>query len=100
MGGLEVDHQLDLGRCLHHEQANTNANLSKPELGYEVTVVKDATADLLGRDDTRRARHQPAELRQRYCHDKGSHRLYFFSLSPPSQVQRGRDGGIRPDRAH
>jgi nicotinamidase-related amidase len=45
MGGLEVDHQLDLGRCLHHEQANTNANLSKPELGYEVTVVKDATAD-------------------------------------------------------
>ena len=32
--------------------------------------------------------HWP-QIRNRYCHDKGSHRLHFFSLSPPSGVQRG-----------
>ena len=36
------------------------------------------------------ARHQHAELRRRYRHDKGGHRLYFFSLSPACQVQSGR----------
>jgi hypothetical protein len=34
MDGLEVDRQLDLGRCLHHEQQNPNANLSTPEFRW------------------------------------------------------------------
>src|SRR5262245_5623925 len=40
---------------------------------------------LFGRDDARRARHQHAELRRRYCHDKRGHCRDFFSLSPRSE---------------
>jgi Isochorismatase family len=66
--------------------ANTDLDLQLKNHGIHQLIV----GGLFGRDDARGARHQHAELRHRYCYDKGSHRLYF--LSSPSQAQRGRDG--------
>jgi ureidoacrylate peracid hydrolase len=60
------------------------------ELGYEVTMVRDATADYSDKGMHAALDINMPELRQLYCYDKGSHSLYFFSLSPAGQVQRGR----------
>ena len=46
------------------------------ELGYDVTVVKDAT----GRDDARRARHQYPELCECRCEHGRGRCLYLFCL--------------------
>jgi nicotinamidase-related amidase len=53
---------------------------SATELGYQVTVVKDATADYSDKE-----MHAALELRQRHCHHKGSHRLDFISVCLGSQ---------------
>src|SRR5262249_10341763 len=41
---------------------------------------------LFGRDDARRARHQPAELRQRHCDDKRDRGLPVFALDPDTPL--------------
>jgi hypothetical protein len=65
------------------------------ELGYEVTVVKDATADY-SRDDACCPRHQYPELRERdrnYQSDIGLHQAWRRPRVVPIQ-------GLRASRAN
>ena len=69
------------------------------ELGYEVTMVKDATADYSGRGDARRPRHQHPELRDRRGDRRRTGAGDFSSLdrlgSPAKRVAPASQGSTK-----